>query len=91
MIHLILGGARSGKSSFAENWCLEHQKQAGNIEHNALFYLATSTPSDAEMMSRIFRYKKYKILLMDQNKENQEKLKLEVFLSEVTHLLQSKL
>jgi len=56
MIHLILGGARSGKSSFAETWCLEHQKRAGNIEHKGLFYLATATFSDAEMLSRIEKH-----------------------------------
>jgi adenosylcobinamide kinase/adenosylcobinamide-phosphate guanylyltransferase len=45
VIHLILGGARSGKSQFAENLVLASNKQA--------FYLATSQALDAEMVLRI--------------------------------------
>lgn len=45
MIQLILGGARSGKSSYAE-------LQATKIENNAC-YIATATAGDEEMSSRI--------------------------------------
>jgi adenosylcobinamide kinase/adenosylcobinamide-phosphate guanylyltransferase len=44
---LILGGARSGKSSFAEDLA---QKIA---HHKPVLYLATATPIDAEMAKRI--------------------------------------
>ncbi|TQV74993.1 bifunctional adenosylcobinamide kinase/adenosylcobinamide-phosphate guanylyltransferase [Aliikangiella marina] len=45
MIHLILGGARSGKSRFAES----------QVEHceNNLIYVATATAGDNEMAKRI--------------------------------------
>ena len=48
-VHLILGGARSGKSSFAE-------KQAKLLESNIqsqVYYLATAQPLDSEMLVRI--------------------------------------
>ncbi len=48
-IHLIIGGARSGKSSFAE-------RQAEYIEattQSQVTYLATAQPLDAEMSARI--------------------------------------
>lgn len=46
-IHLVLGGARSGKSSFAEQWLLS--QQAERKRH----YVATAQPFDAEMEARI--------------------------------------
>jgi len=49
MIHLILGGARSGKSSFAESWCLSQYKQ----NEQSLIYIATATAFDNEMNERI--------------------------------------
>jgi len=45
MIHLILGGARSGKSSFAEMEALKLSEK--------ITYVATATPDDAEMKQRI--------------------------------------
>jgi len=45
MIHLILGGARSGKSAFAEQSVLD---QSDNP-----VYIATATAIDAEMQARI--------------------------------------
>lgn len=51
-IHLILGGARSGKSSFAE-------KQAKDLEENKqaqVYYLATAQSLDEEMSARIKRH-----------------------------------
>lgn len=43
--HLILGGARSGKSRFAEQRALQHS--------GSLHYLATARAGDAEMQARI--------------------------------------
>jgi len=45
MIHLILGGARSGKSRFAE--------QQASHSGQSVLYIATATAGDAEMRSRI--------------------------------------
>ncbi|MDD2232590.1 MAG: bifunctional adenosylcobinamide kinase/adenosylcobinamide-phosphate guanylyltransferase [Sphaerochaetaceae bacterium] len=47
MIHLILGGARSGKSTRAEMLCLDSSLLAKPI------YIATAEPFDDEMRSRI--------------------------------------
>ncbi|TQV89620.1 bifunctional adenosylcobinamide kinase/adenosylcobinamide-phosphate guanylyltransferase [Aliikangiella coralliicola] len=49
MIHLILGGARSGKSRFAEN------EAAANNE--TVTYVATATINDDEMRARIEHHK----------------------------------
>ncbi|HWL71719.1 MAG TPA: bifunctional adenosylcobinamide kinase/adenosylcobinamide-phosphate guanylyltransferase [Geminicoccus sp.] len=46
---LVLGGARSGKSRYAEALCLE---AAGDP-----LYLATSQPLDAEMAARVARHR----------------------------------
>lgn len=48
-IHLILGGARSGKSSFAEKLAQQYE-----TEINAqIFYIATAQSLDKEMSARI--------------------------------------
>ncbi len=44
MSHLILGGARSGKSSLAERLALSAYAQSSSAAAHSLFYLATSTP-----------------------------------------------
>lgn len=44
-VHLILGGARSGKSRFAEQRALQHSGE--------LHYFATAQAGDAEMQARI--------------------------------------
>ncbi len=49
MISLILGGARSGKTSYALRQCLESGLRP--------FYFATATAGDAEMADRIARHK----------------------------------
>ncbi|WP_019639289.1 bifunctional adenosylcobinamide kinase/adenosylcobinamide-phosphate guanylyltransferase [Paenibacillus fonticola] len=45
MIVMVTGGARSGKSSFAEQWCMKHAPEA--------CYIATAQAFDAEMEQRI--------------------------------------
>ena len=49
MLHLVLGGARSGKSSFSESWLLS---QLESEDQNAI-YLATAQALDIEMQQRI--------------------------------------
>lgn len=54
MITFVCGGARSGKSQFAENMALKLTKQkSGN-----LYYLATARKSDEEMVERILIHQK---------------------------------
>ena len=48
-IHLVLGGARSGKSSYAETLA----KQSYSTTQSSLIYLATATAGDKEMSERI--------------------------------------
>jgi len=48
-IHLILGGARSGKSSFAEQQAKQHEVN----NHAQVYYLATAQSLDGEMSQRI--------------------------------------
>ncbi|WP_433945775.1 bifunctional adenosylcobinamide kinase/adenosylcobinamide-phosphate guanylyltransferase [Paenibacillus sp. SN-8-1] len=45
MIVLITGGARSGKSAFAERWCMKHASSA--------VYIATAEVYDEEMRERV--------------------------------------
>lgn len=47
-VHLILGGARSGKSSYAERLALS--------ANGSLHYLATAEAGDAEMTDRLARH-----------------------------------
>ncbi|NVK87593.1 MAG: bifunctional adenosylcobinamide kinase/adenosylcobinamide-phosphate guanylyltransferase [Gammaproteobacteria bacterium] len=49
MIHLVLGGARSGKSKYAEALAQELAEQTKQAVH----YIATATIGDAEMRERI--------------------------------------
>ncbi|MGB0865030.1 MAG: bifunctional adenosylcobinamide kinase/adenosylcobinamide-phosphate guanylyltransferase [Granulosicoccaceae bacterium] len=49
MIHLVLGGARSGKSSLAEQMACDSGR--------AVRVVATATAEDAEMLARIERHK----------------------------------
>lgn len=51
MIHLIIGGARSGKSSYAESLALNYHRQDFQCH-----YVATAMGSDDEMQSRIERH-----------------------------------
>ncbi len=53
MKHLILGGARSGKSRYAESLSLQEHSPNSNY-----WYVATATPrQDSEMLSRIEQHK----------------------------------
>lgn len=49
MIHLVLGGARSGKSRFGEHW-VQSQASSG-------IYIATAIAGDAEMAARIAHHR----------------------------------
>lgn len=48
-IHLILGGARSGKSQYAEQ-CAQTEEHSSKEK---VFYIATAQPQDQEMSERI--------------------------------------
>lgn len=54
MIAFVSGGARSGKSAVAERLARECRQVRGG----ALYYLATATASDAEMVARIARHRR---------------------------------
>ncbi len=57
MKHLVLGGARSGKSAFAESMLLDWQKISGG----RVVYIATSNHrNDAEMLKRVEHHKSYR-------------------------------
>lgn len=53
--HLILGGARSGKSRYAEGLCLSLHQQNPETE---LIYIATATADDPEMTERIDQHQR---------------------------------
>lgn len=51
-IHLILGGARSGKSSYAEQQAKYHEEST----QSQVYYLATAQALDEEMSARITQH-----------------------------------
>ncbi|WP_199915615.1 bifunctional adenosylcobinamide kinase/adenosylcobinamide-phosphate guanylyltransferase [Saccharobesus litoralis] len=53
MIHLVLGGARSGKSSFAEQ-CIGDRQSSSKTK--AVLYVATCQAFDEEMQARIDKH-----------------------------------
>ncbi|GAA6203607.1 bifunctional adenosylcobinamide kinase/adenosylcobinamide-phosphate guanylyltransferase [Thalassotalea sp. SU-HH00458] len=57
MLHLVLGGARSGKSSFSEQWI---QAQRGK-EQQLPIYVATAQALDEEMQQRIIHHQQQRI------------------------------
>jgi adenosylcobinamide kinase/adenosylcobinamide-phosphate guanylyltransferase len=64
MITFISGGARSGKSSFAEAFTLSvFQEKKLEIKHATLYYVATAMRSDKEMEKRIAYHIKDRSLL----------------------------
>ncbi|WNC70109.1 bifunctional adenosylcobinamide kinase/adenosylcobinamide-phosphate guanylyltransferase [Thalassotalea nanhaiensis] len=57
MIHLILGGARSGKSSYAEQLCAKLLKQDKRNHERLPVYIATAEAfDDVEMQERIEKH-----------------------------------
>src|SRR5215510_9297799 len=52
-VHLILGGARSGKSRFAEQRAREAEAGGARVA-----YLATALPGDDEMRERIAEHRR---------------------------------
>jgi len=57
--HLILGGARSGKSSYAEARAEQlAQLDTSMNQGKSLIYIATATAQDHEMKQRIEHHKK---------------------------------
>lgn len=55
MIHLVLGGARSGKSRFAESLASQLEQLSSDC---SVVYIATATAQDEEMTRRIAHHKK---------------------------------
>lgn len=55
MIHLVLGGARSGKSQFSESLVKSFE---ANQQRLKVIYIATATADDSEMASRIKHHQK---------------------------------
>jgi len=53
MIHLIIGGARSGKSTYAEKCAIEVSKQRST----QVLYLATAIVTDVDMAVRIEKHR----------------------------------
>ncbi len=53
MMHLVLGGARSGKSGFAETLAANQPED----QNNTVVYVATATIGDEEMRKRIAHHK----------------------------------
>ncbi|GIU05546.1 MULTISPECIES: bifunctional adenosylcobinamide kinase/adenosylcobinamide-phosphate guanylyltransferase [unclassified Shewanella] len=58
MIHLVLGGARSGKSSYAESQVLQCVSATGAAAESAksCWYFATAQALDSEMQQRILHH-----------------------------------
>lgn len=61
MIHFILGGARSGKSRFAEQQVLA----LANKQTKSAVYIATATAIDSEMASRIAQHQRDRAASVD--------------------------
>ncbi|WP_206483454.1 bifunctional adenosylcobinamide kinase/adenosylcobinamide-phosphate guanylyltransferase [Thalassotalea sp. G2M2-11] len=57
MLHLVLGGARSGKSSFAEQVVVQQSAKADIIP----IYIATAQPLDNEMQQRIAHHQALRV------------------------------
>lgn len=57
MLELVIGGARSGKSAYAERRALEYTKQNSRRKNGGVLYVATATAGDAEMAMRIEHHK----------------------------------
>lgn len=53
MLELVIGGARSGKSAYAQQCALEFAGNNHNGINGSVIYIATATAGDTEMASRI--------------------------------------
>lgn len=56
MIELVLGGARSGKSRYAQSVVSKLESDMVNSANKRVFYVATASNTDSEMASRIARH-----------------------------------
>lgn len=56
MVTFISGGARSGKSSFAEKYALQFIQGLNEKREKSLLYIATAERTDLEMEQRIARH-----------------------------------
>lgn len=56
MLELVIGGARSGKSTYAEQCAKTFIERSTNIDPDVI-YVATATAEDAEMLTRIEHHK----------------------------------
>ncbi len=56
-ITLVLGGARSGKSAFAEQLAAQSVLQSAGQSAKPVVYIATATVGDAEMAARIAHHR----------------------------------
>ena len=58
MLELVIGGARSGKSAYAEQCALEYTKSNSKSTNGSVLYIATATAGDEEMAARIHHHQK---------------------------------
>ena len=64
MIHLVLGGARSGKSRYGETLAATYAEQVSeqcSAQSPSCIYIATATALDEEMSQRIARHKQDRV------------------------------
>lgn len=57
MFELVIGGARSGKSAYAEQCALEFSNLNTNSAAGSVYFIATATAGDDEMETRIQHHK----------------------------------
>ncbi|HEY4392034.1 MAG TPA: bifunctional adenosylcobinamide kinase/adenosylcobinamide-phosphate guanylyltransferase [Paenibacillus sp.] len=75
MIITVTGGARSGKSSFAERWCMKHAEQG--------IYIATAQAFDDEMRERIRLHQSVRVDTGFPWETREEPLRLAALLSDL--------
>ncbi|GAA0383483.1 bifunctional adenosylcobinamide kinase/adenosylcobinamide-phosphate guanylyltransferase [Paenibacillus motobuensis] len=75
MIITVTGGARSGKSSFAEKWCMKHAERG--------IYIATAQAFDDEMRQRIRLHQSVRVDSGFPWETKEEPLRLAALLSEL--------
>lgn len=79
---LILGGAKSGKSLFAENLAIQSQKK--------LVYIATAEAHDGEMEQRILSHQQRRIDQLVEWRTIEEPIALAKVLKHLSHINQAK-